>query len=158
MAPVDAVIKAIARDKGFVYTRYADDLTFSSDDLTVARGDVAGLLALVHAELRRIGLMPNREKSVVAPPGARKLVLGLLVDGPSPRLQREFKDRVLLHVHFVLKVGPVAHAKSRGFRSTFALYKHLGGLLSFARQVEPEFAEKVAGLLATVDWAPYAPA
>ena len=91
--------------------------------------------------MRGTGLRPHTAKTVVAPPGARKVVLGLLVDRDFPRLSREFKSRMRQHFYFVDKYGPDAHARERNFDSVWGLKNHLRGILSYAHQVEPEFVK-----------------
>jgi hypothetical protein len=46
-------------------------------------------------------------------PGTRRVVLGMLVDGPSPRLPREFKNMLRLHLHYLRSPdrGPSARAE-----------------------------------------------
>ena len=67
----------------------------------------------------RVGLSPNVTKTRVLPPGARKVVLGLLVDGQEPHLTREFRARLRQHIYYLLHpdIGPVRHAAKRGFIS-----------------------------------------
>jgi RNA-directed DNA polymerase len=154
---LDESVSAIAERSGFAFTRYADDLTFSGADRAITRNAVIQLLAEVNGALRGVGLIPNREKTVIAPPGARKLVLGLLVDRSTPRLQREFKARLLLHSHFLRKLGPAQHARTRGFRSVWSMHRHLAGLIAYASQVEPPFAARIQASLSIVDWGPFAP-
>lgn len=49
-------------------------------------------------------------------------------------------------------VGPVAHARSRGFASTIGMRHHIEGLLSFAKQIEPSYAAKCKRIFASIDW------
>ena len=102
----------------------------------------------------RFGLSPNATKAVVATPGSRKVVLGLIVDGAEPRLPREFKDNLRRHLHYLARadVGPVAHARARGFASTIGLRNHLFGLLAFAKQIEPDYAAECRRALDGVAW------
>lgn len=143
MRDLDHLINLAAERLGFVYTRYSDDLTFSSSSSNVGRSDILALLSEVSSHLRANGLNPNRDKTKLVPPGARKIVLGLLVDREVPRLQREFKDRLMLHAHFVSKHGYATHAANRKFRSTWSFIRHLDGLIAYASHVDPEFADRI---------------
>jgi RNA-directed DNA polymerase len=80
MRDADADIEAIAKTAGVRYTRYSDDLTFSTPN-KFDRGQAKHLIWKVQRVLRRMGLQVNQRKTTVVPPGARKVVLGLLVDG-----------------------------------------------------------------------------
>ncbi len=155
MRGLDDRIADIANRLKFVYTRYADDLTLSAGEDGLDRAAVGHVIGEVNAALRSRGLMPNRRKSVVAPPGARKIVLGVLVDGHDPKLPRDFKRRLQLHAYYLKNHGPVQHARKRGFRSILSLQRHVYGLLSHAHQVEPSFAAQVRKSLSDVDWGPF---
>jgi RNA-directed DNA polymerase len=70
-------------------------------------------------------------KTRVAPPGSRKVVLGLLVDGPEPHLPRDFKAIMRQHIHYLTRtdIGPSLHAKACGFASIAGLKHHVHGLV-----------------------------
>ena len=89
------------------------------------------------------GLSPNQAKTQIIPPGARKIVLGLLVDGGSPRLTREFKSRLRMHLYYLnhSMIGPGKHAECRGFDSIIGLCAHVRGLIAHAQLVEPDYGE-----------------
>ena len=90
----------------------------------------------------RHGLSPNRAKTKIVTAGSRKIVLGLLVDGELPRLSREFKSNLRMHLYYLNHpmIGPRGHAESRGFESIIGLRAHVRGLIAHAQLVEPEYA------------------
>jgi RNA-directed DNA polymerase len=150
----DARVQLIATKHGLTYTRYADDLTLSTVQKEFTRVVASRVIRKVHAAMRDFGLFPNVAKTRVTPPGARKVVLGLLVDTKTPRLPREFKASMRQHIHYLTKegVGSVAHARRRGFSSVVGFRHYLQGLLSFAKQIEPDYARACEADLADVDW------
>lgn len=139
--PLDHDMTAVALREGFTYTRYSDDMVFSTSvkdfDRAYARSIVAEIRALVDAH--RLTL--HEKKTRVVPPGARHVVLGLLVDGDSLRLTPEFRRRVEVHIRGVDRFGIAAHAKHRRFNSVFSFINHVEGCLTFARSVQPEWAD-----------------
>jgi RNA-directed DNA polymerase len=149
---LDRDLASLAASNGLAYTRYADDLYFSTDDGSFTRGLAEKFLRSANARLRKEGLLPHNEKTRISPPGARKVVLGLLVDGTHPRLQREFKQRLLMHAYYMNKYGPANHAAARGFRSLWSLRRHVSGLLAYAKQVEPHFGADAERKLSSIDW------
>lgn len=102
--------------------------------------------------LSRTGLRPRTAKTAIIPPGARKVVLGLLVDGDRVRLTREFRRKLECHVHHIARHGPEMHARRRGFSSVLGLRRHVEGLLSYAATVDHDFASEFRGKLAAVHW------
>jgi hypothetical protein len=150
---LDEVLTAVAEEQGLVYTRYADDLCFSTSG-EFSRKQCVELVSRVYARLRRFGLSPQRLKTTIASPGARKIVLGLLVDGPAPRLTREFKARMRQHLHFLQRsdVGPARHAARRGFASVIGLRHHVEGLVEYASSVDAAYGGQCRQALSQVTW------
>lgn len=154
--PLDASLLAFAVREGFFYTRYADDLAFSSRS-EFSRPKALELVHQVYDLMQQHGLWPNKAKTKIVPPGARKVILGLLVDSAAPRLTKEFKARVRTHIHFLLRedMGPSRHAQYRGFDSILGLQRHVYGLVAYAAGVEPEWAHLARAELARVAWPPF---
>lgn len=151
MRDTDKKIAALAAKAGLTYTRYSDDITFS----TTGAFDRAKAIAVVWETtgiLRRIGLEVNKRKTRIVSPGARKIVLGLLVDGKAPRLTREFRDCLRLHLHYLEMVGPEAHRTARNFDTVAGLYRHVRGLIDFAKSVDRDFAERMRAKFDAVGW------
>jgi len=90
---LDTRLSARAARLGWIYTRYADDLAFSTR-ADFSRAEASRVIALAKAEVNRFGLELNDSKTVIAPPGARRIVLGLLVNGDAPRLTRAFRNNL----------------------------------------------------------------
>lgn len=139
MRDIDDQITSIANNFGLLYTRYSDDLTFSTRK-DFDRQQASLLIQQVAKLLFKRGLILNSQKTAVIPPGARKVVLGLLVDGDVPRLTRPFKDRIRQHLYYLEKLGPDQHVTARGFDSVGGFFRHLRGLIDFAHMVEPQYA------------------
>lgn len=151
---LDERLAAIAEVENLRYTRYADDMTFSSPDLVFGRKSADALVRRVYRELSRQGLTPNTAKTTVVPPSARRIVLGLSVEEETPRLTRHFKDILRQHIHYLVhpNVGPIRHAAARKFASVAGLRHHVGGLLAYAAQIEPNWASKQRTIFLNVDW------
>jgi RNA-directed DNA polymerase len=150
--PLDKTLAAIASRTGFRYTRYADDIAFSSASLSCTRRDAVMVAGAIHDALWKHGFAPNLAKSIIRGPGQRRLVLGLLVDGERPRLTAQFKDTLTLHVRHLRTNGPVAHAQKRGFHSVIGLKHHVEGLIAYAHEVDTAFASKCTQGLLGIAW------
>jgi len=137
----DEQLDALARAHNLIYTRYADDIVFSArEDLT--RHRATEVIQAAEGILRRHDFKPHRKKTKICPPGSRRIVLGLLVDGTSVRLPKQTCQRIEGHIRGVEHFGLGAHVGHRKFASTFGFVHHMNGLLAFAYGVNPEYAEK----------------
>lgn len=152
MRELDQEISTLARNAGLTYTRYSDDLTFSTRRKDFDRNQARSLIGNIESLLARNGFRPQHRKTVVIPPGSRKIVLGLLVDGDKPRLRREFKDFLRQHIYYLKKFGPAEHAKDRDFHSIWGMKSHLRGLIDFAHMIEPEYAKALLTRFENVNW------
>ncbi|NTU58606.1 MAG: RNA-directed DNA polymerase [Chlorobiaceae bacterium] len=132
---LDESLHEYAFQLGFVYTRYADDISISAYDLPskMSRGDIHR--AIVH-RIRKARFLENEKKTRIAGPGSKKLVLGLLVDGDSPRLSKETYMRIDRLLYAANKYGLVNTAKHENFYSAYGFYNHLSGLVAFVKDVD----------------------
>lgn len=151
MRDVDAKISEVAKAHGLRFTRYSDDMTFSTAD-DYSREKAIALISQVAQILKINGLFLNKRKTAIIPPGARKVVLGLLVDRQAPNLPREFKDRLRQHIHYLKKFGIQNHVARREFDSVGGAYRHLLGLINYANMVDEEFAERLRTELQSLPW------
>jgi len=139
---LDHRLSVLAGELNWTYTRYSDDLTFSSPR-SRSRADAVNLVDLVRQAVRSEHFELHVKKTRIVPPGARHVVLGLLVEGSRLRLLPEFKRRIEVHVRGTKNFGLTHHADHRGFRSVFSFIDHVDGCLAFAMSVEPEWVAQV---------------
>jgi len=154
MQDFDESILRISNECKLTYTRYADDLAFSTKSNEFTRDDALKFIKKVYGVMQDNGLSPNVTKTKIAPPRARKIILGLLVDGDRPKLTREFRNNLRQHIYYLTKpeIGPAIHARNRGFTSLLGLRNHVEGLLSYASHIDPELASSYRLKLKDVEW------
>ncbi len=135
------------------YTRYADDLAFSTR-AKVSRSSAAGLARHVERELVTEGLSANRQKTTIVPPGARKILLGVLVDRRVPHLTREFRNNIETHLYAIEtpEIGVIRHSTARNFASILGMKLHIQGLIAFAKQVDPQYGDRLYSRFNRVRW------
>ena len=153
MASFDHAVSLHCAAHSLNYSRYADDIFVSTSSTSFSRQHAQNLANFIRHELLALDLHENATKRVLAPPGARKVVLGLLVDGAKPRLLPEFKKRLRMHYHFLDRLGPLHHKARRSFPSVPILERHLRGLIAFAMQVEPAYGLRMAEMHDRIPWA-----
>ncbi len=154
MKEFDRKVVEIAQENGLAYSRYADDLCLSTSNDTFNRKKAKNVIVSIYKQMGKIGLSPNITKTQIIPPGARKLVLGLLVDGGTPKLSREFRSKLRMHFFYMNRsdIGPALHAKNRGFESVMGLKNHIEGLIAYAGQVDPKYGSSCATQMESIDW------
>jgi RNA-directed DNA polymerase len=151
MLDLDAQIAALAEGAGLRYTRYSDDMTFSTKD-EFNRAAAVEFIAGVAGILKKKGLYLNRAKTKIVPPGARKVVLGLLASGDFPALSKAFKANLRQHIFYLEKYGIENHVQKREFDSIGGLYRHLLGLINFANMVDPTYADAIRAKFDALPW------
>ncbi|MBB4637515.1 retron-type reverse transcriptase [Longimicrobium terrae] len=154
MRDLDEGLAQLAEAAGYTYTRYADDLAFSTAK-DVGLEHVQRLRKSVLLKLAKSGFSGNLRKTVIRGPGARRMVLGILVDGHEPRLAREYKDALRQHLYYLLSPahGPAKHAGARNL-SVSTLFYHVRGKIAWAERVEPSFGSACLEEFEKVDWPP----
>lgn len=126
------ITESIRKDR-VIYTRYADDLTFSAPR--------TGFLNAVDTNLRRVireidfpRLKLNEQKTVMSTKKYRRVVTGLvLANDGRVSLGRDRKRLIRAELDYAFKSKMSAEDKAR-----------LAGVLAFAKDIEPEFFHRIA--------------
>jgi retron-type reverse transcriptase len=133
---LDSRLSGLAKKLGFVYTRYADDLTFS------AAPDAAAKTAYLLARIRHIAadenLVVNEKKTRVQRPGRRQTVTGIVVN-KRPNVPRRLTKRLRAILHHAKKEGLAA--QNRDKRDNFEPW--LQGMLAYVQMVNPEKGKRL---------------
>ena len=136
---LDARLTGIGKTLGFTYSRYADDLVFSS---TNAGADVKKLLGLVRRVVVDEKLIVNDEKTSVMRAHGRQVVTGLVVnaqDADSPRVSRRDLRKFRAFCHRFELLGREKMTEQLG-RDSLAYAR---GMVSWIAMSEPQRAEKL---------------
>jgi hypothetical protein len=131
---MDRRLAGLARHHGFSYTRYADDLTFSGDDLEA----LTGLQQLSEKIIREEGFRVNKEKTRVLRQGGRQHLLGITVNDTLGRSRRQ-RRKVRAMLHRLRTTAPAMRDASE--------VRKLRGTIAFLKMLNPEQASTLeAGL------------
>jgi RNA-directed DNA polymerase len=141
---LDSRLSGICRKLGWAYTRYADDLSFSSK---TPSDRIGYLLARIRHIARDEGFDVNEKKTRVLKPGARQMVTGVVTNA-RPGTPRFLRRRLRAILHNAKKTGLATQNR----RQVPHFTAWLGGTIEFVSMVNPaqgqplktEFA-KVAG-------------
>ena len=142
---LDRRLTGLSRRFGFVYSRYADDLVFSSRR-TIGR-DVAALRSGAAEVVAAEGFRLNPRKTMVRTAAARQTICGVVVN-VHPNAARTEYDRLKAILHNCLVHGPQSQNRAghRDFRA------HLRGRIAWVASLNPARGEKLSRRFAEIDW------
>ena len=118
----DADVSAFAKDTGLNYTRYADDLTFSSS--TRISPEVPDIIS---GHLNTLGLSLNGTKSRFMGPNDRKEITGLVLGLNDVRLSSKFLNGARGWFHNAVCHPQMYAHKEEHIRGTISLIEHVRG-------------------------------
>ncbi|MBR03048.1 MAG: hypothetical protein CL394_06960, partial [Acidiferrobacteraceae bacterium] len=123
----DQAIHNVAERHGFVYTRYADDLTFSGDESPLR------ILPFVRDVIGDLGLRLDHKKTQIYRKGRRQMVTGLVAN-EKPNVPRPIRRRLRALVHHrVMGRQPLWHGRPISDN-------RIRGYLAYLHQLQPEEA------------------
>lgn len=123
---LDYRLAGLAKRYGFAFTRYADDLTFSGDDVTA----VKVIITVTSRIVREEGFAVNRDKTRVMRAGRRQAVTGVTVN-QTAGLSRKERRRLRAALHRRQHAAEVDAARDR----------QLAGKLAYLRMINPAQAD-----------------
>ena len=142
---LDARLSALATKYKADYSRYADDITFSSNS------DLKTIIRIVAPILLEEGFRVNERKTRISYHHQRQEVTGHIVNGENVRVSKEFKRSLLQELYYCKRFGVSDHMRHIGCNKAF--YKeHVYGKLFFVNMVEPDEAKKLFALADSIDW------
>ncbi len=142
---VDQEIIDIVKNRGITYTRYADDMTFSSNyDLNTFKKEVYKLLG-------KHRFSPNIMKTHQMSGKRRKLVTGLIVDD-KVKVCKEYKRKLRQEIYYCKKFGVINHLMNCNSKKSVNYREYLYGKAYFIKMVEETVGEKFLADLDSIDW------
>lgn len=144
---LDLRLEQAAQASELRYTRYVDDLFFSSSSL--GPGRCRRFVDMVYSIVLEEGFVPNFRKTRVMPRAVCQHVTGLVVNS-HPNLDRAEFDRLKATLTNCARHGPASQNRAgvAQFRS------HLLGRVAFCEQVNAARGKKLRCLFEAIDWQP----
>ena len=142
-SPLDESFSGLAKIYSCTYTRYGDDMTFSSNDQLPTKAEIAEVL-------RRYGFLLNESKFSITKRGQAQFVTGLCVfDRDIPRIPKRFKKWLRLTAYYMNKYGLDDHLIRVGVPDfAFRAYcRTIKGTLDYLNASDPESATRLASTI-----------
>ncbi|WP_336742940.1 reverse transcriptase domain-containing protein [Aureimonas altamirensis] len=127
----DEAVFAQCVERNIFYTRYADDMVFSS-----TADDLQSLIPFIRKQLKNYRLEINEKKTVFAGTGARKYVTGIVVN-EKLNILKENRRKLRQEMYYVRKFGLNGHLRKTENNSANYVDR-LIGRLNFAYFVTKE--------------------
>ena len=127
---LDLRLNALSKQFKLVYTRYADDLTFSGRHIGL------GFLSLVSSIIDDEGFSANHSKTKLIRGEGKKIVTGISVKDKTLKLPRAYKRKLRQEVHYIHKHGYIEHLRNRKIQD-LKYIERLYGKVQFWLSIEP---------------------
>lgn len=128
---LDNRLKGLAKKSGNVYTRYADDIAFSGDNITI------GFATTVKRIVEECGFQINENKVRLYNANGSKILTGLSLANGILKLPRNTRRKLEQELYYIKKYGLYAHINHEKIRNPRYLESMIGRL-NFWLMVEPD--------------------
>lgn len=143
---LDNRLSAWALKAGVHYSRYADDITFSSND----KGKLPKSL-FVKKIVEEEKFQLNQEKTRMICEGSGLSITGILVDYNKIRLSRKYKKDIYKHLYYCEKYGARNHF-ARVAPNKQHCREWLYGKILYINAIEPDVAKEMMERANKIDW------
>lgn len=144
-SPIDQQIIDSIADKDITYTRYADDLVFSSSN------ELDFLIPLVSKIVNDNGFEINRDKTHLMKNPQRKLITGLVVTD-TVKIPKYYKRKFNQELFYCEKYGVASHLKNCKTYKKINFKEYMYGKAYYIKMVEPDLGEKYLQRLDSISW------
>ncbi|BDS08714.1 hypothetical protein NT6N_37540 [Oceaniferula spumae] len=139
---LDLRLHGLAEKMGLNYTRYADDLAFSTDEKEFRGKRIEAFVRLVGSIIGEEGFSLNTKKTRVMFHSQRQRLAGLVINQRA-NVERSVYDQLRAIIHRCIQHGP-EHENREGHP---AFLDHLQGRVEFVRSTNPTRGEKLQAML-----------
>ncbi|NDW01964.1 reverse transcriptase family protein [Salipiger sp. PrR002] len=128
---MDKEISDLTKARSLTYTRYADDISVSGEELG---SDVLGKIEFI---LKSFGFLVNEGKTRISKNGQKKIVTGISIGTGHPKLPRKEVRSIKADAYALLSYGLLPYIE-RSEKPDPLVVERLMGRVAFWLQVEPE--------------------
>lgn len=142
---LDKRLSELAKSQGINYSRYADDITFSSDV------PLKYFSNLVNKIIQDEGFKVNVRKTRFSSRHQRQEITGLIINTGIPRVPKSFKRKLQQEIYYCKKFGVKDHMQRAKLTKRF--YRdHLYGKAYYINMVEPDLGRSLLMELDEINW------
>ena len=131
---LDKRISGFAENVGLIYTRYADDITLSGENIQLSH------IRFIEKIIRDEGFTSNPKKTQLLGPNVKKVITGVSISSGKATIPRNMKRRIVQEAYYIEKYGLKGHMRHEQIRDS--LYPiRLQGKFAYWKSVEPDNAQ-----------------
>lgn len=143
---LDKRLNSLSVKNGINYSRYADDLIFSGNEIELRK-----LKKTIYRIIKDENFFINYGKTKFLKRGNRFFITGLSVHNDKVKVPKKYKSNIEHHLHHCIKNGVIAHLKHNRIENRN--YKDwLLGSICFINSIEPELGEKLFYKFNEINW------
>lgn len=143
---MDGQLMEFAKKNGIVYTRYADDMSFSGDCELSELGEGIATIISEH------GFVINQEKTRIYKGNKRKLITGIIVKEDGLSVPRNYKRKLRQEIYYCKKFGAARHLENTKAEKMVNFREYLYGKAFYIKMVEPMTGQKFLDELNEIQW------
>lgn len=142
---MDVEIFKLADEYKAIFSRYADDITLSSEV------DLNECVVRITAIIEKYGFKVNCEKTRITNGKYRKIVTGLVV-GEQVKVPKKYKRKLKQEIYYCQKFGVSTHLKNSNSKKLINYKEYLYGKAYYIKMVEPEIGKTFLDELDKINW------
>lgn len=144
---LDVRLSGLAKKNKIIYTRYADDITFSGNKDKINNK----LLYSVTKIIEDCGFKLNENKTRFSGKHRRQEVTGLIVNNDVVTVSKKYIKDIRQELYYIKKFGVVDHRRKVGFKNKY--YKdHILGKIMFINEIDKNKAKKLLQQFNEINW------
>ena len=142
---LDKRLSRLAKSYHAEYSRYADDITFSGN------AGIKAILPVAEKILNEEGYLLNKNKTRIAYKHQRQEVTGLLVNGTTVRVSKQYLKKFSQEIYYCRKFGVQSHMEHIHCEKRF-FQDHMYGKAYFIHMVDHDMGKRYFAELEKIDW------
>lgn len=148
---MDAKLELLAQKYNLTYTRYSDDLAFSSKDKNL---NFKSILEEIKSIIKSFNFKPHKRKTRVIMPSQRKIITGILLDscGQKISVTKDYFLKTKTELYCMQKFGFINHCKKTSQRSPLIAYNTIKGRMEYIKQIDHNKWNKLYVLFRKIDF------
>lgn len=143
---MDQELQEFCQKNEITYTRYADDMSFSSNK------EIFEFLKDICFIIEKYSFKINKKKTCYYQDPYRKIVTGLVVKQNEVCVPKKFKRKFRQEIHYCRTLGVQRHLENTENSERTGFKEYMYGKAYFITMVEPEIGKKYLEALDQIEW------